>query len=139
MSATRPYSELVARLRSAGLRSTRQRLALGRILFDGTDRHVTAEALHAAAARAGANVSLATVYNTLNQFTAAGFLREVSIGPGKSFFDTNTSDHHHIYYETEHRLEDIDPGDLRIAPLPVPPPGQTVSRIEVVGRVAPKD
>ena len=134
---TRPYSELIARFRSAGLRPTRQRLALGRILFDGVDRHVTAEGLHNAVAKAGTAVSLATIYNALNQFTEAGFLREVLIGFGKSFYDTNLSNHHHIYYAAEDRLEDIRPYDLRITRLPAPPSGQALSRVEIVITMTP--
>ncbi len=85
----RPYAQTLTRLREAGLRPTRQRLALGRLLFDGGDRHVTAEALHDEAQKAGVSVSLATVYNTLHQFTGAGLLREVVVDSSRTYFDTN--------------------------------------------------
>ena len=91
--------DVVERLRAAGLRPTRQRLALARLLFDGGDRHVTAEHLHGEAQARAIRVSLATVYNTLHQFTAAGLLREVVVEPGRSYFDTNVSDHHHFFCE----------------------------------------
>src|SRR5207248_10906086 len=90
-----PAPPVAERLRRAGLRPTRQRVALARLLFDGGDRHVTAEQLHAEALAAAIRVSLATVYNTLHQFTAASLMREVVVEPGRSYFDTNTDDHHH--------------------------------------------
>ena len=85
-------------LSGAGLRPTRQRKELGRLLFDGPDRHVTAEVLHDEAMRAGVRVSLATVYNTLNQFTEAGLMREIVVDGDRTYFDTNTSDHHHFFH-----------------------------------------
>jgi Fur family iron response transcriptional regulator len=124
------------RLRAAGLRPTRQRLVLGALLFgDGRDRHVTAEELHGEAAARGARVSLATVYNALNQFTAAGLLREVLVGPGKLYFDTNLGDHHHFYVEGDGALLDIPADKVAIARLPAAPTGMTVERVDVVVRV----
>ena len=92
-------SELAERLRAAGLRPTRQRLALGTLLFGTGDRHVSAEMLHAEAVTAGEQVSLATVYNTLHQFKDAGLLRELAIEGSKAYFDTNTSNHNHFFVE----------------------------------------
>src|ERR1700689_4148443 len=94
-------------LKQAGLRPTRQRLALAGLLFDGNDRHVTAEQLHGEAQSAAIKVSLATIYNTLHQFTEAGLLREVVVEPGRSYFDTNTTDHHHFYCAKDAHLRDI--------------------------------
>src|SRR3546814_13718253 len=115
MSKDRPYSALVQRLKAAGLRPTRQRLALAKLLFEapgGCDRHMTAEQLHAEAVADNVRVSLATIYNSLHQFTEAGLLREVVVESGRSYFDTNVTDHHHFYYEGSGRLQDI-PGELR--------------------------
>ena len=95
MTQTRPYAFAMDRLRSHGLRPTRQRLALAKLLFEGEDRHVSAEQLHMEALGAHVRVSLATVYNTLHQFTTAGMLREVEVDPGRSNVETNTDDHHH--------------------------------------------
>jgi Fur family iron response transcriptional regulator len=134
MSPTRPYTDILARLRAAGLRPTRQRLALGQALFAAGNRHVTAEELFIMVADSS-RVSLATVYNTLHQFTAAGLLREVVIGPGRSFFDTNVTDHHHIFFEDEERLQDIPASDIEIARLPDPPPGHATTRVDLVIRV----
>jgi Fur family iron response transcriptional regulator len=131
----RPYTKALDRLKAAGLRPTRQRLGLGRLLFDGGDRHVTAEHLHGEAEAAGLRVSLATVYNTLNQFTAAGLLREVVVEAGRSYFDTNTSDHHHFFVEGTGQLQDIPGDQLRVSDLPSAPAGTAVSRVDVIVRV----
>lgn len=136
-SGARP--DLAARLRLAGLRPTRQRLALGKLLFTGDDRHVTAEMLHEQAILASVPVSLATVYNTLHQFTQAGILREVAIDGAKSYFDTNISDHHHFYVEDENRLIDIEGGDIRVDGLPTAPEGLKITHIDVVVRVRRSD
>jgi len=132
----RTYSQFLEQLRSAGLRPTRQRLALSKLLFENGDRHVTAEVLHAETQAANMRVSLATVYNTLHQFTSAGLLREIVIGTARSYFDTNTSDHHHFYFEKAGVLEDIEGDDIRIEGLPDAPAGVDIKRIDVVVRVA---
>ena len=132
----RPYSRLVSLLRDAGLRPTRQRLALGRLLFDGEDRHVTAEILHDEIEKAQVSVSLATVYNTLHQFTDAGLLREVVVDSGRTYFDTNVSEHHHFFLEKEGTLQDIPDGAVEIGKLPKTPNGKKFSRVEVIIHVA---
>jgi Fur family transcriptional regulator, iron response regulator len=114
--------EAVARLRGCGLRPTRQRLDLARLLFGAGHRHITAEQLFAESRAAGVPVSLATVYNTLHQFTAAGLLREVAVEPGRSYFDTNTDHHHHFFHEGSARLLDIA-GPCRSRRCPSRPPG----------------
>ena len=125
-------------LRRAGLRPTRQRVALATLLFGAGDRHVTAEILHEEAVRAGERVSLATVYNTLHQFKRAGLLREIAIGGQRAYFDTNTSNHNHYLIEGEGRLMDI-PGDtIRVDGLPQPPENLKISHIDVVVRLVPK-
>ncbi|MCE9523825.1 MAG: transcriptional repressor [Alphaproteobacteria bacterium] len=130
-----PKGGFLAKLRAAGLRPTRQRLALGKLLFAPGDRHVTAEGLHGEATRAGAKLSLATVYNTLHQFTSAGLLRQVIVDGEKTYFDTNMGDHHHFYVEDQALLMDI-PGDtVRIDGLPKAPAGTEIERVEVVVRL----
>lgn len=129
-------SAIADRLRTAGLRPTRQRLALGALLFGGgRDRHVTAEQLHAEVAARGGRVSLATVYNALNQFTAAGLLREVVVGPGRLYFDTNTGYHHHFYIDNDGSLLDIPADRVAITRLPSAPDGMRLERVDVVVRV----
>jgi len=136
MTQSRPYKPAHDRLVRAGLRPTRQRLALARLLFEGGDRHVTAEQLSQEAAAADLRVSLATVYNTLNQFTAAGLLREVVVEAGRSYFDTNTDDHHHFFVEETARLMDIPADSVAVARLPDPPPGHAVARVDVIIRLS---
>ncbi|MGI9462639.1 MAG: iron response transcriptional regulator IrrA [Aestuariivirgaceae bacterium] len=123
------------KLRLCGLRPTRQRLALAELLFAQGNRHVTAEALHAEAVNADVPVSLATIYNALNQFTRAGLLREVAIEGQKTYFDTNTSSHHHFYLESEERLLDIPDGNLRVVGVPETPAGKKIDRIDVIVRL----
>ncbi len=138
MNSARPYAGPLQRLRAAGLRPTRQRLALGRLLFEKGDRHVTADELHAEAVEAGVGVSLATVYNTLNQFAAAGLLREVAVEAGRAYFDTNTSDHHHFFFEDGGRLVDIPAEGLSVAGVPAAPSGTEVARVDVIVRLRPR-
>lgn len=132
----RPYSHILERLRGAGLRPTRQRLALAKLLFDAEDRHITAEKLHAEALSAEIRVSLATVYNTLHQFTDAGLLREIAVDASCSYFDTNVSEHHHFFHEGSCMLEDIASNRITVSDLPTPPDGTTVTRVDVVVRVS---
>ena len=139
MMGDRPFSDVIARLRGAGLRPTRQRLALARLLFDGADRHVTAEQLHSEARRDDVPVALATVYNTLHQFTKAGLLRQVVVEPGRTYFDTNTSDHHHFYFEEDGTLRDVHPESLSVDSLPPPPPGAEIARVDVIIRCRRRD
>lgn len=134
--SARPFSHALDRLRSAGLRPTRQRLALARLLFDGCDRHVSAEQLHSEAGSSSIRVSLATVYNTLHQFTTAGMLREIVVDAGRSYFDTNISEHHHFFFERSGNLEDI-PGDMvAVTKMPEAPAGTHIRRVDVIVRIA---
>ena len=127
--------KLTEKLRLAGLRPTRQRLALAELLFNGEDRHVSAEALHQEAVAAKIPVSLATVYNTLNQFTDAGLLREVAIEGDRTFFDTNTSNHFHYYLGDNGGLIDIDEPGVSVTGLPALPPGTEIDRVDVIVRL----
>ncbi|MEC9368506.1 MAG: Fur family transcriptional regulator [Pseudomonadota bacterium] len=123
-------------LLKAGLRPTRQRLALASLLFGKGDRHLTAEILHEEAVGESVPVSLATVYNTLHQFTQAGLLREVAVEGSKTYFDTNTSNHYHFFCERDGKLLDIptDSG-LLVKGLPQPPEGMEISRVDVLVRL----
>jgi Fur family iron response transcriptional regulator len=125
-------------LRRAGLRPTRQRIALARLLFAGGDRHVTAEVLHEEAVRSGQRVSLATVYNTLHQFKTAGLLREVAVCGQCAYFDTNTSNHNHYFVEADGSLIDIPGNSVRVEGLPEPPEHLRIAHIDVVVRLVAK-
>jgi Fur family iron response transcriptional regulator len=126
------------RVREAGLRPTRQRVALAELLFAKGDRHLSAEELHEEALAAGVPVSLATVYNSLHQFTEAGLLRILAVEGSKTYFDTNTSDHHHFYIEGENRIFDIDSGPVTVNNLPAPPEGMEIANVDVVVRLRQK-
>lgn len=130
-----PHDGVTARLKCAGLRPTRQRIALAKLLFETKDRHVTAEDLHKEATFAGISVSLATVYNTLHQFTQKSLLREVVVEPGRSYFDTNTDDHHHFFHEKSGNLQDIPGDQINVSALPKTPKGTKVRRIDVIVRI----
>ncbi len=126
---------LMAVIRMAGLRPTRQRIALAKLLFSGAPRHASAEQLHMEAEKAGMKVSLATVYNTLHQFRSAGLLREISIDATRSYFDTDTSNHHHFFVEGEERVIDIPSNLIDVVGLPKPPKGMEISHVDIVVRV----
>ncbi len=137
MKSTSPLPIALQHLRAAGLRPTRQRLALAQLLLENGDRHVTAEQLHGEAVGAGIPVSLATVYNTLHQFTDAGLLREAVVEPGRSYFDTNTADHHHFFCEATGKLQDIPAHQLSVSDLPLPPLGTEIRRVDIIVRIRP--
>src|ERR1700723_401023 len=126
------------RLQAAGLRPARQRLALGWLLFGKGARHLTAEMLYEEATLAKVPVSLATVYNTLNQLTDAGLLRQVSVDGTKTYFDTNVSTHHHFYLEYNHELVDIPDPHLMLQKMPEVPEGYEIARIDMVVRLRKK-
>lgn len=135
-SAARPPVADV--IKASGLRPTRQRLALGGLLFGGEDRHVTAEQLHAEVVALGEHVSLATVYNTLHQFCRAGLVRELAIDGSKAYFDTNTSNHNHFLLEESGQLMDIPGDSIEVAGVPAPPEGMEITHIDVIVRLAKK-
>lgn len=137
MKMTSVTSIALERLRAVSLRPTRQRVALARLLLENGERHFTAEQLHSEAMTAGIAVSLATVYNTLHQFTESGLLHEVIVEPGRSYFDTNTTDHHHFFCEATGRLQDIPGEDLAVTKLPSPPSGSEICRVDVIIRIRP--
>ena len=133
-----PMHDLRRKLNAAGLRPTRQRLRLGWLLFGAGDRHVTAEWLHGEALAARSPISLATVYNTLNQFTAAGLLREIAVDGAKTYFDTNLTNHQHFLTEDAHVLVDLPQQLIDLGQLPEPPDGMEIARIDVIVRLRRK-
>ncbi|WP_341871105.1 MULTISPECIES: iron response transcriptional regulator IrrA [Stappia] len=133
------HREVQEMLRSAGLRPTRQRVALAELLYSRGNRHISAELLHEEAEAANVPVSLATVYNTLHQFTEAGLLREVAVEGTKTYFDTNTDDHHHFFIEGDNKVVDIPGSGVSMARLPEAPEGMEIVRVDVVIRLRRKD
>ena len=134
-----PWHDVKAMLREVGLRPTRQRMALGWILFAKGDRHLTAEMLYEEASKAKVPVSLATVYNTLHQFTDVGLLRQVAVDGSKTYFDTNASEHHHFFVEGDNELVDIPGADVIVDKMPIAPEGYEIARIDVVVRLKKAD
>ena len=130
--------EIRQKLKNAGLRPTRQRVALAELLFAKGNRHLAAEDLHSEATQSGVPVSLATVYNTLHQFTGAGMLRILSVEGARTYFDTNTSDHHHYYIEDEGEVVDVPVSGLTVENLPELPQGMEITNIDVVIRLRRK-
>lgn len=133
-----PWHDVKSMLRQVGLRPTRQRMALGWILFGKGDRHLTAELLYEEASSAKVPVSLATIYNTLHQFTEAGLLRQVAVDGAKAYFDTNAMSHHHFFVEGEDKLFDIPDADMLLGKVPTPPEGYEISSLDVVVRLRRK-
>lgn len=130
-----PLSELRDKLRRVGLRPTRQRVSLGWLLFGKGDRHITAEILFEEASRARVPVSLATVYNTLHQFTEAGLLRQLALDGSKAYFDTNPSEHHHFFLEEEGEVMDMPECGISVDSLPEAPEGMEIAGVEVIVRL----
>lgn len=133
-----PWHDVKSLLRQVGLRPTRQRMALGWILFGKGDRHLTAEMLYEEATHAKVPVSLATVYNTLHQFTEVGLLRQIAVDGSKAYFDTNISTHHHFFIEGDNAVLDIPEADVVLGRAPTPPEGYEVARVDVVVRLRRK-
>jgi Fur family iron response transcriptional regulator len=135
MPPNRFHAPALRKLKESGLRPTRQRVALARLLLETGPRHVTAEELFQEARTAGIPVSLATVYNTLHQFTAAGLMGEVVAGSGQSYFDTNPTSHHHYFDRSTGEIIDVPEDAIAFAKLPPAPPGKVIERIDVVVRI----
>jgi len=134
-----PFHDLRVKLCAAGLRPTRQRIALGWMLFAKGDRHLTAENLHEEAQSSRVSISLATIYNSLHQFTQAGLLREIAIDGSRTYFDTNVADHHHFLVEGANTLIDIPQVAVDLLRLPPAPAGKRIAQVEVIVHLRDSD
>ena len=125
------------KLRSSNLRPTKQRLKICQFLFDREKTfHFTVEALNKKINKNGASkVSLATIYNTVEAFTSAGYLKEILTNKNKSYYDTNIKSHHHFYDEISKELTDIHYSQIKLSKVPVPPKGKKIKNLEVVIRI----
>lgn len=132
---TREATDIMRLLGQHDIRSTKIRRAIAGLLFDGVDKHVTVDDVIELARARQIKTSVASVYNTLNQFATAGLLRRVTVEQGRAFFDTNLSEHHHFYFEDEERLEDIPTDSIRISGLPKLPKGRRVKSVDVTIRL----
>jgi Fur family iron response transcriptional regulator len=130
-----PFHDLRIKLFGAGLRPTRQRIALGWLLYAKGDRHLTAEKLQEEAQASRVSISLATIYNSLHQFTEAGLLRAIAIDGSRTYFDTNVSRHDHFLVEETNALIDIPRVAVDLLDLPVPPAGKRIAEVEVIVRL----
>ncbi len=138
-NATPDDAVLTERLREAGLRPTRQRVAIAALLLDGRHRHVSADSLAREIRQTGAHMAGGTIYNTLNQFTEAGLLRRVTIHNEHSVFDTNTEHHHHFYDAEQDRLIDIPADEVLLASLPGAPEGHDIKAVDVLIHISQND
>ncbi|MFK8020118.1 MAG: iron response transcriptional regulator IrrA [Pseudomonadales bacterium] len=136
MQNTKDFEQERDALKAVGLRPTRQRIELLHLLMSQGDRHLTAESLHLETRQAGISVSLATVYNTLNQFTDCGLLVRLAIEPGKTYFDTNNTEHHHFYDENLQALIDVPLEDISCTRLPAAPEGKKIRSVDIVVRIS---
>ena len=127
------FSPYVDRLRSSGLRPTKQRLTICKILFDRKDTfHFTIDKLKKKIEKSTkSKISLATVYNTVHAFKNNGYLKEISLQGNKTFFDTNSKSHHHFYDQDTGDLIDIKNEDIILSKLPSTPKGKKIKEIEV--------
>ncbi len=130
---------LEQKLRRAGLKPTAKRLGIAGLLFDGPNKHVTAEDGMEIARRNRLRVSQATIYNTLNQLCAAGLLRRIVLDSASTYFDTNTTEHHHIYDEDEARLVDLPASAIDVTSLPAIAGDQSIRSVEILIRVGRED
>ncbi|MAP33089.1 MAG: transcriptional repressor [Rickettsiales bacterium] len=134
----RPYASIIKKLKSFNLRPTKQRLIIGKIIFSKGDHHFTIDDVYKEARILNASISLATIYNTLKQFRHYKMIRELSIGSGKSYYDTNTKPHHHFLFEKGKLLKDIPYEGIEIKTLPKPPKGMEINDVEVLVKIKNK-
>ena len=127
----------VQKLRSSNLRPTKQRLKICQFLFDREKTfHFTVETLNKKINKNGTmKVSLATIYNTVEAFTSAGYLKEILTSKNKSYYDTNIKSHHHFYDEGSKELTDIHYSQIKLSKVPIPPKGKKIKNLEVVIRI----
>ena len=127
-------NEIINKLRSSGLRPTKQRILIAKNLFDRNRTfHFTVETLNKKINKNGnEKISLATIYNTVEAFTNAGYLKEILTSKNKSYFDTNIKSHHHFYDPQTKKLTDIDYQEVILKKIPNPPKGKKIRDLEVV-------
>ena len=124
-------------LENAGLRQTKQRLAICKVLFNGKETfHFTIEKLKKIIEKGSKNkISLATLYNTVHALKEKGYLKEISLKRNKTFFDTNTKHHHHFYDERMSQLVDIEDKNILVGNLPKAPNGKKIKSVEVLVKI----
>ena len=127
----------IEKLRSSGLRPTKQRIKICKLLFDRKETfHFTINNLSKILKKdKSEKISLATIYNTVEAFSHAGYLKEILTSKNKSFYDTNIKSHHHFYDEGTKELTDINYNQVRLSKVPIRPKGKKIKNLEVVIRI----
>ena len=130
-------NEIINKLRGSGLRPTKQRILIAKNLFDTNKTfHFTVETLNKKINKNGnEKISLATIYNTVEAFNDAGYLKEILTSKNKSYYDTNIKSHHHFYDEISKELTDIHYSQIKLSKVPIPPKGKKIKNLEVVIRI----
>ena len=125
--------DILKKLRSSGLRPTKQRVEIAKFLFEREKTfHFTVESLNKLLTKKSTSkIALATIYNTVHAFKAAGHLSEVEVRGNKTYFDTNVSNHHHFYDSETSELIDINADDIIIQKIPKAPNGKKIKNVEV--------
>ena len=131
-------SVFIEKLRSSGLRPTKQRIKISEVLFnrEKTFHFTIAELNKILEGELGKNISLATIYNTVNAFKKKGYLKEISINSENSYYDTNTSNHHHFYNESTKELIDLKGNDISNIKINKTIPRKKIKSIEVLVKIA---
>ena len=130
----RDAADVEARLRARGVNPTPQRIEIGLVLLPDPI-HLSAEQILQRLRDGGSRISKATVYNTLNLFTAKGLVRAISVDPDRLVYDSTTEPHHHFYNEDTGELTDIDPSAIGLPGIPTPPAGTRAESVEVLVRL----
>mgnify|MGYP001176251720 FL=1 len=138
MTTNRMFSKEIEKLKEAGLRVTKQRIAVANIIFENKNHHFTAESLYKESLKKNCRLSMATIYNTLRNFTEANLLREVFIDSDRRYYDTNLTDHHHLYFSDSGHLEDVQSNQIQISKFPDIPQGLKIDRMDMIIRVSKK-
>jgi Fur family iron response transcriptional regulator len=131
-------AKFVEKLRETGLRPTKQRVKICKVLFDRekTFHFTINDLVKRISEEFNEKISLATIYNTVHAFEKKGYLKEISINSDKSYFDTNTSAHHHFYDEDTHKLIDCNENDIESINIKKNITGKKINSVEVLIRVA---
>tara|TARA_Y100001970_G_scaffold235531_1_gene294614 strand:- start:1112 stop:1528 length:417 start_codon:yes stop_codon:yes gene_type:complete len=134
------FINFTEKLRNSGLRPTKQRIKICEVLFNNekTFHFTIAELVKKIQLEAEKKISLATVYNTVHAFVNKGYLKEISINSNESYFDTNTSDHHHFYDEKNNELIDINKNEVELIKIKKNIPGKKINSIEILCRISDK-
>tara|TARA_Y100000588_G_C14071570_1_gene846019 strand:- start:372 stop:821 length:450 start_codon:yes stop_codon:yes gene_type:complete len=128
------YNQAIKKIDRSGIRPTKQRRILAKILFEKGNRHISAEELYSEVRKQDRQISMATVYNTLKQFTTLGLIREIVVDKSKSLYDTNNKNHYHLYIEDEGKIIDIPTKNINLD-IPSIPACLQLHNIDIIVRI----